>query len=131
MANRFETTAWDAVNQRPVAALEGISHVTVKKDGKFLTDTMLEAHRLNSPYILEVPKSAFVEELKKELGVLENGPINRQLLASVLLKYDVEEGARGRTLARRPSAFGLYRGNGGARRCIRRRKERSRSSRQG
>jgi CRISPR-associated protein Csb1 len=109
MANRFETTAWDAVNQRPVAALEGISHVTVKKDGKFLTDTMLEAHRLNSPYILEVPKSAFVEELKKELGVLENGPINRQLLASVLLKYDVGSLLHGVFLAKKELAGGRLR----------------------
>lgn len=89
MANRLETTVWDAVQERPIAALEGISHVTVKKNGKFLTDTMLEAHRLNSPYILEAPKSPFVEKLKTELGALESGPINRKLLAQALLKYDV------------------------------------------
>src|SRR5688572_24827230 len=57
MANRLETTVWDAVNEKPISVLEGISHVTVTKDKKFLTDTMLEAHRLNSPYILEAPKS--------------------------------------------------------------------------
>lgn len=89
MANRLEATAWDVVNEQPISALEGISHVTVRRDGKFLTDTMLEAHRLNSPYILEAPKSKFVEDLKKDLGVLANGPINRKLLARVLLKYDV------------------------------------------
>ena len=89
MANRLEATVWDAVNEKPVAALDGISHVTVKANGKFFTDTMLEAHRLNSPYILEAPKSRFVEDLKKELGVLENGPINRKLLAGVLLNYDI------------------------------------------
>lgn len=110
MANRFETTAWDAVNQKPIAALEGISHVTVKqKDGTFLTDTMLEAHRLNSPYILEAPKSTFVEELKKELGVLENGPINRRLLASVLLKYDVGSLLHGVFLAKKELAGGRLR----------------------
>jgi len=89
MANRLETTVWNAADEKPIPALEGISHVTVTKDGKFLTDTMLEAHRLNSPYILEAPKSKFVEQLKRELGALEKGPINRKLLAQVLLKYDV------------------------------------------
>jgi CRISPR-associated protein Csb1 len=109
MANRFETTVWDAVNQKPVAALDGISHVTVKKDGKFLTDTMLEAHRLNSPYILEAPKSKFVEQFKTELGVFENGPINRKLLAQVLLKYDVGSLLHGVFLAKPDLAGGRLR----------------------
>lgn len=109
MANRLEATVWDSVNERPVAALDGISHVTVTRDGKFLTDTMLEAHRLNSPYILEAPKSKFVEDLKKELGVFENGPINRKLLAQVLLKYDVGGLLHGVFLAKPDLAGGRLR----------------------
>lgn len=109
MANRLESTVWDAVNERPIPALEGISHVTVQKDGKFLTDTMLEAHRLNSPYILEAPKSRFVEQLKAELGTLENGPINRKLLAQVLLKYDVGSLLHGVFLAKSDLAGGRLR----------------------
>ncbi|MBI2382492.1 MAG: type I-U CRISPR-associated protein Cas7 [Gammaproteobacteria bacterium] len=109
MANRLEATVWDAVNEKPVAALAGISHVTIKKDGKFLTDTMLEAHRLNSPYILEAPKSKFVEEIKKDLGVLESGPINRKLLAQVLLKYDVGSLLHGLFLAKSDLAGGRLR----------------------
>jgi CRISPR-associated protein Csb1 len=89
MANRFEATVWDTAAEKPIPALDGISHVTVRKDGRFLTDTMLEAHRLNSPYILEAPKSQFVQQFKSELGTLTNGPIDRKLLAQVLLKYDV------------------------------------------
>jgi len=109
MANRLETTVWDGVKERPIAVLEGISHVTVRKDGKFLTDTMLEAHRLNSPYILEAPKSEFVKILKSELGVLENGPINRKLLAQVLLKYDVGSLLHGVFLAKSDLASGRLR----------------------
>ena len=109
MANRLEATVWDAVKEQPIAALEGISHVTVKKDGKFLTDTMLEAHRLNSPYILEAPKSKFVEDLKKDLGVFDNGPINRKLLAQVLLKYDVGSLLHGVFLAKPDLAGGRLR----------------------
>jgi CRISPR-associated protein Csb1 len=109
MANRLEATVWDAVSEKPIAALEGISHVTVKKDNKFLTDTMLEAHRLNSPYILEAPKSTFVEKLKSELGALENGPINRKLLAQVLLRYDVGSLLHGVFLAKSDLAGGRLR----------------------
>lgn len=109
MANRLEATVWDAVSERPVAALDGISHVRVTKERKFLTDTMLEAHRLNSPYILEAPKSEFVETFKSELGVLENGPINRKLLAQVLLKYDVGSLLHGVFLAKKDLAGGRLR----------------------
>jgi CRISPR-associated protein Csb1 len=109
MANRLEATVWDAVKEQPISALEGISHVTVKKDGKFLTDTMLEAHRLNSPYILEAPKSKFVEVFKKDLGVFESGPINRKLLAQVLLKYDVGSLLHGVFLAKPDLAGGRLR----------------------
>lgn len=109
MANRLETTVWDTVNDKPIATLEGISHVTVKKDGKFLTDTMLEAHRLNSPYILEAPKSPFIETLKSELGAIENGPINRKLLAKVLFKYDVGSLLHGVFLAKSDLAGGRLR----------------------
>lgn len=109
LANRLEATVWDAVSEKPIAALDGISHVTVKKDGKFLTDTMLEAHRLNSPYILEAPKSPFVEQLKTELGVFINGPINRKLLAQVLLKYDIGSLLHGVFLAKPDLAGGRLR----------------------
>jgi CRISPR-associated protein Csb1 len=109
MANRFEAAVWDTANGRPIAVLDGISHVTIEKDGKFLTDTMLEAHRLNSPYILEAPKSTFVGALKNELGTLENGPIDRRLLASVLLKYDVGSLLHGVFLAKSELAGGRLR----------------------
>lgn len=109
MANRLEATVWDVVGEKPVAALEGISHVTVKANGKFLTDTMLEAHRLNSPYILEAPNSSFVAQLKNELGTLENGPINRKLLARTLLKYDVGSLLHGVFLAKKELAGGRLR----------------------
>src|SRR5208283_5255447 len=53
MANRMETACWDTGENKPVKALNGISHVTVMRKKRFLTDSMLEAHRINSPYLLE------------------------------------------------------------------------------
>jgi CRISPR-associated protein Csb1 len=109
MANRLESTVWDAVSEKPIAALDGISHVTVKAKGKFLTDTMVEAHRLNSPYILEAKGSKFVEALKDELGALDSGPINRKLLARTLFKYDIGSLLHGVFLAKKELAGGRLR----------------------
>jgi len=97
MANRMETTCWDPATDQPIVPLDGISHVTVNRNGSFLTDTMLEAHRLNSPYLLvNKQDSSFFDTLKADLGGLEEGPVNRKLLAETLLldMLDMAEAAR-------------------------------------
>ncbi len=110
MANRMESTCWDASTSQPIKQLLGISHVTVTRKKEFLTDTMLEAHRLNSPYLLEnSANSSFFEKLKADLGGLEEGPINRKLLAEVLLKYDVGSLLHGVFLAKKELAGGRLR----------------------
>lgn len=110
MANRMETTCWDVAKNEPISVLSGISHVTVKRKGEFLTDTMLEAHRLNSPYLLESKKdTSFFDKLKAELGGLEAGPINRKLLTEVLLRYDVGSLLHGVFLAKKELAGGRLR----------------------
>lgn len=109
MANRLETTCWDAATNKPVTALDGISHVTVNRKGSFLTDSMLEAHRINSPYLLEGKDRKFFDNLKKELGGLEEGPINRKKLAEVLLKYDIGSLLHGVFLAKKELAGGRLR----------------------
>jgi CRISPR-associated protein Csb1 len=48
-------------------------------------------------------------QLKNDLGVLENGPINRKLLAQVLLKYDVGSLLHGVFLAKPDLAGGRLR----------------------
>jgi CRISPR-associated protein Csb1 len=73
-----------------VDAVKGISHVRVNRaDGSFLTDTILEAHRLNSPYLMKDSGKAFFATLRSELGAEAVGPIDRGRLAQVLLKYDI------------------------------------------
>jgi len=109
MANRLETTCWDAATSSPVAELVGISHVTVNRQGKFLTDSMLESHRINSPYLLEGKDRAFFDNLKKELGGLEAGPIDRKKLAEVLLKFDIGSLIHGVFLAKKELAGGRLR----------------------
>lgn len=109
MANRLETVCWDTSSNIPIAALSGISHVTVQRHDAFLTDSMLESHRINSPYILEGQDKSFFNELKKELGGLEEGPINRALLGKVLLKYDISSLIHGVFLAKKDLAGGRLR----------------------
>src|ERR1700690_49807 len=54
MANRLEAVCWDVGADDWVTPLKGLPAVKVKdKSDKPLTNSVLEAHRLNSPYILE------------------------------------------------------------------------------
>lgn len=109
MANRLETACWDAARDAPIPALDDISHVTVTRNKKFLTDSMLEAHRINSPYLLEGKDRRFFDELKAALGGLEEGPIDRKILAKVLLKYDIGCLIHGVFLAKKDLAGGRLR----------------------
>jgi CRISPR-associated protein Csb1 len=109
MANRLETVCWDEAAQKPVAALDGISYVRVERQGQFLTSSMLEAHRINSPYMLKGSDKTFFNELKASLGGLEIGPINRKLLTQTLLKYDANALLHGVFLANGDLAGGRLR----------------------
>jgi CRISPR-associated protein Csb1 len=110
MGNRMELTVWDDTRQDVKSELQGISHVRINRpDGSFLTDTILEAHRLNSPYLLEDSKKEFLHRLQGELGVMDTGPINRRRLAEILLKYDVGCLLHGVFLAKKELAGGRLR----------------------
>lgn len=109
MANRLEFTCWNASENKPVPALDGISHVTVTRQGGFLTDSMLEAHRINSPYLLVGKDRNFFDNLKAKLGGLEAGPIDRKKLAEVLFTYDIGSLIHGVFLAKKELAGGRLR----------------------
>jgi CRISPR-associated protein Csb1 len=110
MANRLETTLWDESCNDVIAKVKGISHVKVtRSDDRFLTDTVLEAHRLNSPYLLGGSDKTFFNQLKAELGGLESGPIDRKLLAQALLKFDIGSLLHGVFLAQKQLAGGRLR----------------------
>lgn len=110
MANRLELTIWDDANQDLKAELARLSHVRVnRKDGSFLTDTILEPHRLNSPYLLEESSKNFFNKLKASLGGLETGPVDRKKLALTLFEYDVGSLLHGVFLAKKELAGGRLR----------------------
>lgn len=109
MANRLELTVWDEAKQDLKAELAGLSHVRVMRHGDFLTDTILEAHRLNSPYLLESKDDSFIKVLKADLGMPEVGPIDRRKLADTLLKFDIGSLLHGVFLAKKDLSGGRLR----------------------
>lgn len=109
MANRLETTCWDPARQDLVEDVLGLSHVRVTRKGKLLTDTVLESHRINSPYLLEGKDQQFFEALKQRLAVLETGPIDRANLATTLLWFDAGSLLHGAFLAKTELAGGRLR----------------------
>jgi CRISPR-associated protein Csb1 len=110
MANRLESVCWDTVAQDWIAALKGLPVVVVQdKSGRTLTNSVLEAHRLNSPYILEGADKSFFQKLRAELNVGEAGIVDLSKLTAVLLRYDVNALLHGVFLAKKDIAGGRMR----------------------
>ncbi|MBX3199288.1 MAG: type I-U CRISPR-associated protein Cas7 [Labilithrix sp.] len=110
MANRLENVCWDAANQQLVPELAGIAYVRVERpDGTYLTSSITEAHRLNSPYILEGKKSPLLEALKKETEGMDEGNIDRRRLAQIVFGYDAFSLLHGLFLAKSELAGGRLR----------------------
>ncbi len=109
MANRLEETIWNAGENDLIECVKGLSYVRVNRDGEFLTSTIQEAHRINSPYILEAKDDTFLKTLQEELGAMSDGPIDRAKLSRTLLKYDVNSLLHGVFLAKKSLAGGRLR----------------------
>jgi CRISPR-associated protein Csb1 len=111
MANRLEATIWDEAERELIEPLRGLSYVRVEKEGKYLTSSITEAHRLNSPYILEGKdkEKGFFQKLKKETEPLSEGPIDRRALAKILFHYDANSLLHGVFLAKSELAGGRLR----------------------
>lgn len=109
MANRLELTIWDSARNDVIEELNGISHIRVNRKNAFLTDTILESHRLNSPYLLAGKDQTLLNKLKKEFGAMEQGPIDRKKLAETLFKYDIGSLLHGVFLAKGELAGGRLR----------------------
>lgn len=110
MANRMETVCWDKVADDWVAPLKGLSVIKVTdKVGQPLTNSVLEAHRINSPYILEGADKKVFEKLKAELADMEEGLVDLRKLARVLLSLDINALLHGVFLAKKELAGGRLR----------------------
>lgn len=87
VANRLESVCWDDANDDLVAPLRGLPYVRVASaDGRYLTSSVQEAHRLNSPYI---EKSTGIEAIRAEIAQDQAAPIDRKRLVGALCKLDL------------------------------------------
>ena len=111
VANRMELPCWDAVKDDLIAELKGLPYIRVNKQGskEALTNSVLEAHRINSPYILEGGDESILQQIKKDAAGMELGPVNIRVLAKLILKYDPNAVVHGVFLAKSELAGGRLR----------------------
>ena len=110
MANRLEAVCWDEAADDWVGPLRGLPIVkVVDKDDKPLTNSLLEAHRLSSPYILKGKDKRVFELLKERLAAMEVGRVDLRKLAKVLLEFDTNALLHGVFLAEKDLAGGRLR----------------------
>ncbi len=110
VANRMELACWDQTNDDLIPELKGLPYIRVKKeDNESLTNSVLEAHRINSPYILEGQNKDIFDKLKQEAAGMEIGPVDVRALARMILKYDPNAVVHGVFLAKSDLAGGRLR----------------------
>ncbi len=118
MANHLESMCFDpplSPRQPDPAApladcLKDMPYVRVNRpDGTPLTNSLLEAHRLNSLYILQQGTSTFHQMLQQELGTEEEGLIDLRRFAKLVFRYDPNSLLHGIFLADKKLAGGRYR----------------------
>lgn len=92
MANRLEDVGWDVAEQKPVRELEGIPYVRVvaKDDGRYLTSSRVEAHRLASAFIKDatLDNRDMREVLKERLGLHDDTPLASRDIAKAIFGLD-------------------------------------------
>lgn len=110
VANRMELACWDEAEDDLIKKLVGLPYILVQKaDGTHFTNSILEAHRINSPYILEGEDKTIFNSIKKDTAGLEVGPVKITDLAKVVLKYDANALLHGVFLAKKELAGGRLR----------------------
>ena len=88
VANRMEAVCWDPVKKTLIEDLVGLPYVSVTSPGSSeLTNSVLEAHRINSEYIM-YDKSPVREAFESEVEYRKDAPIDWHKFYRALFKYD-------------------------------------------
>lgn len=92
MANRLEGVAWDPATQQPVPIFDGLPYVRVvaESDGRFLTSSRTEAHRLASAFVKDskLDGQSMVEVVKERLDLRDDAPIPPAQIAAAVFALD-------------------------------------------
>ena len=93
VVNHLERHCLDAAEEKFVDVLRGLSIVHVRdKDGHYLTNSVREGHRLNSPYILGGKKKGHRTIVGEEFDKLDakSKPLaGHDVIVNTMFKYDV------------------------------------------
>lgn len=109
VANRMEAAGWNEAAGDMIACLHGLPYIKVLDGkGQFLTASVLEAHRLNSPYILESGDTTFFDQFRKEVSD-GKGAVDIARLAKVVCRYDINAVLHGVFIAKSDLAGGRLR----------------------
>lgn len=93
MANRLEGTAWDLGEQAPNGVVDGLPWVKVvaEDDGRYLTSSRTESHRLASAFVKGSKTSdgmSMVDEVKGRLELRDDTPLAPRTIARAVFGLD-------------------------------------------
>lgn len=94
VANRMELACWDEAAGDLIEGLRGLPYIRVKSsNGGLLTNSILEAHRINSEYVMKEARrtgatQTFNEEFATQVGYEQDGRVDWKKFHTGLLKYD-------------------------------------------
>lgn len=91
MANHLEATSWDGGAQKPVATFDGLPYVrVVGTDGRFITASRTEAHRLAGAFIKDATLDGIGmrEVIKERLGLRDDTPLAPRDIAAAIFALD-------------------------------------------
>ncbi|MBW3597270.1 MAG: type I-U CRISPR-associated protein Cas7 [Planctomycetes bacterium] len=107
VANRMEMTCWDGIKQDLISELRGMPFIRIVDDkGQRVSNSLLEAHRINSEYIMDKKKDVrrvvesangkppkladtkFRDDFIAEIEYQSDGRVNWEKFRKALFKYD-------------------------------------------
>ncbi len=92
MANHLEGAGWDPASQQPVDTLRGLPYVRVMAadDGRYLTSSRTEAHRLASAFVKQarLAETEMTTVIRERLGLHDDTPLAPRDIAGAVFALD-------------------------------------------
>lgn len=89
VANRMELACWDLATNTWIGELKGLPYIRVTREGgSELTNSILEAHRINSEYIMGSEDTSFRTKFTNEIGYSPGSPVDWKKFHLALFRYD-------------------------------------------
>lgn len=92
MANRLEGMAWESSSDEPVSVFSSLPYIRVvaADDGRYVTSSRVEAHRLASAFVKDAKLEgrSMIDEIKARLGLRDDTPLPASAIASAIFALD-------------------------------------------